>query len=56
MNTGSAVAGAAAGMAANYIGKGINSLGGDSMLSRGLGQGVSTGLGTVGGTMASNLV
>ena len=56
INTGSAVAGATAGMAANYIGKGINSLGGDSMLSRGLGQGVATGLGTVGGTMASNLV
>lgn len=56
INTGSAVAGAAAGMAANYIGKGINSLGGDSMLSRGLGQGVATGLGTVGGTVASNLV
>lgn len=56
INTGSAVAGAAAGMAANYIGKGINSLGGNSMLSRGLGQGVATGLGSLGGTMTSNLV
>lgn len=56
INTGSAVAGATAGMAANYIGKGINSLGGDSMLSRGLGQGVATGLGSIGGLAAQNLV
>lgn len=56
INTGSAVAGATAGMAANYIGKGINSLGGDSMLSRGLGQGVATGLGTVGGGALQNII
>ena len=56
INTGSAVAGATAGMAANYIGKGINSLGGDSMLSRGIGQGVATGLGSIGGLAAQNLV
>jgi len=43
-------------LAANYIGKGINSLGGNSMLSRGIGQGVATGLGTVGGTFAANLI
>jgi hypothetical protein len=55
-NVGASVAGAAAGLAANYIGKGITSLGGDSMLSRGIGQGVATGLGTVGGTALSNLV
>ena len=55
-DVGSSVAGAGAGIAANYIGQGINSLGGDSRLSRGIGQGVATGLGTIGGVAASNLV
>ena len=55
-NAGASIAGTGAGLAANYIGQGINSLGGNSMLSRGIGQGVSTGLGTVGGAAASNLV
>ena len=54
-NVGASLAGAGAGIAANYIGQGINSLGGDSRLSRALGQGVSTGLGTVGGAALSNL-
>ena len=54
-NSGSAMAGAGAGIAANYIGQGINSLGGDTRLSRGIGAGVATGLGTVGGTALSNL-
>lgn len=49
-NVGASVAGAAAGLGANYIGKGINALGGNSMLSRGIGQGVATGLGALGGT------
>ena len=55
-NVGNAVAGAGVGLASNYIGKGINSLGGDTKLSRGIGQGVATGLGTVGGQAASNLI
>ena len=55
-NVGSSLAGAGAGIAANYIGQGINALGGDSMLSRGIGQGVATGLGQVGGETLSNLV
>lgn len=55
-NAGASLAGAGAGLAANYIGQGINALGGDSMLSRGIGQGVATGLGTLGGTLTSNLV
>lgn len=55
-NVGSSLAGAGAGLAANYIGQGINSLGGNSMLSRGIGQGVATGLGTIGGTALSNLI
>ena len=55
-DVGNSVAGAGVGLAANYIGKGINSLGGNSMLSRGIGQGVSTGLGTVGGQLTSNLI
>lgn len=55
-NVGNSLAGAGVGMAANYIGKGINSLGGDTKLSRGIGQGVATGIGTVGGKVASNLI
>lgn len=55
-NTATSLAGTASGLAANFIGKGINSLGGDSMLSRGIGQGVATGLGTIGGKVTSNLI
>lgn len=55
-NVGASVAGAAAGLGANYIGKGINALGGNSMLSRGIGQGVATGLGAVGGQALTNLI
>lgn len=55
-DAGSSLAGTGAGLAANYVGQGINALGGNSMLSRGVGQGVATGLGTVGGLAASNLV
>ena len=54
-NTGESLAGAGVGLASNYIGQGINSLGGNSMLSRGIGQGISTGLGTLGGAAVSNL-
>ena len=54
-NAGASVAGATAGLAANYIGKGITSAMGDSKLARGIGQGVATGLGTVGGTVLGNL-
>jgi len=43
-NVGSSVAGAALGTGANLVGRGINALGGDSKLSRGIGQGVATGL------------
>lgn len=55
-NTATSLAGTASGLAANFIGKGINSLGGDSILSRGIGQGVATGLGTIGGKVTSNLI
>ena len=54
-NVGASVGGAGAGILSNYIGQGINSLGGDTMLSRGIGAGVATGLGTVGGQALSNL-
>jgi hypothetical protein len=54
-NVGSSLAGAGAGLAANYLGKGITSLMGDSRLGRATGQGISTGLGTVGGAALSNL-
>ena len=53
-NAAQSLAGAGVGLASNYIGKGINALGGNSMLSRGIGQGVSTGLGTLGGSLVSN--
>ena len=55
-NVGSSVAGAGAGLAANYIGKGITSVLGDSKLARGIGQGVATGLGAVGGQALGNLI
>ena len=54
-NVGTSLAGAGSGILANYIGQGINALGGNSKLSRGIGAGVSTGLGTVGGTVLGNL-
>ena len=55
-DVGQSVAGAGVGIAANLIGKGINSIGGDSRLSRGIGQGVATGLGIVGSQAVSNLL
>jgi hypothetical protein len=54
-DVGSSLAGAGAGIAGNLIGKGITSLGGNSMLSRGLGQGISTAIGGFGGQVLSNL-
>ena len=55
-DVGQSLAGTGVGLAAQGIGKGITSLGGDSMLSRGIGQGVATGLGTIGGQVAGNLL
>ena len=55
-NVGASVAGTTAGVAGNLIGKGINSLGGNSMLSRGIGQGVATGIGMIGGSALSNII
>jgi hypothetical protein len=49
------LAGAGAGITANYLGQGITSALGDSRLARGIGAGVATGLGTVGGTVLGNL-
>ena len=54
-NTAGSLAGAGAGIAANYLGQGITSALGDSRLARGIGAGVATGLGTVGGTVLGNL-
>jgi hypothetical protein len=48
-NAAGSLAGAGAGIAANYLGQGITSALGDSRLARGIGAGVATGLGTVGG-------
>ena len=56
MNVGAGLAGAGAGIAANYLGQGITSAMGDSRLGRAVGQGLSTGLGTIGGTAASAAV
>ena len=55
-NMGGSLAGAGAGIAANYLGQGITSALGDSRLARGIGAGVATGLGTVGGQVLGNLV
>ena len=43
-NVGQSIQGAALGLGANLVGQGINSIGGDSRLSRGIGQGVATGI------------
>ena len=43
-NVGQSVGGAALGLGANLVGQGINSIGGDTRLSRGIGQGIATGL------------
>ena len=54
-NVGSSLAGVTAGLVGQGLGAGINALGGDSVLSRGLGAGIATGVGTVGGQVLSNL-
>lgn len=55
-NVGSAISGTAVGLAGNLVGQGIESIGGHSKLSKGLGAGVATGIGTVGGNALSKLV
>lgn len=55
-NVGESLGGATVGYAGNLIGQGITSLGGNSMLSRGVGQGIATGIGTIGGQAVSNLL
>jgi len=55
-NVGFSLAGVTAGLVGQGLGAGINALGGDSVLSRGLGAGIATGVGTVGGQVLSNLV
>ena len=54
-NMGASLAGAGAGIAANYIGQGITSALGNNYAGRAIGAGVATGLGTVGGTAAGAL-
>lgn len=49
VNTAASLAGAGAGIAANYMGQGITSLMGDSRLGKAVGQGFATGAGTIGG-------
>ena len=55
-NVGSSLAGAGAGIAANYIGQGITSAMGNSKAGKAIGAGVASGLGTIGGQAMSNLV
>lgn len=55
-NLGGSLAGAGVGLAANYLGQGISSLGGDTPLSKALGAGISHGIGAIGGTAASAAV
>ena len=53
INAAASLAGAGAGLAANYMGQGITSLMGDSRLGKAVGQGFATGAGTIGGTAVS---
>lgn len=53
-NLSSSLAGAGVGIAANYLGQGLNSALGDSRLSRGLTSGLSTAAGTIGGAAVAN--
>lgn len=55
-NVGQSLAGAGVGLASNYLGQGISSLGGNSKLSKALGAGASTFAGTVGGKVVGNLL
>lgn len=48
-NVGASLGGVASGIIGNYIGNGINSLGGNSMLSRGLGATTASAIGQIGG-------
>ena len=48
-NVGQSIQGSALGLGANLVGQGINSIGGDTRLSRGIGQGVATGLANTSG-------
>ena len=52
-NAGASLAGAGAGLAANYAGQGITKLMGDSRLGRAVGAGFATTAGTIGGNAAS---
>ena len=54
-NMGASLAGAGAGLAANYMGQGITNLMGDTRLGRAVGAGFATGAGAIGGTAASAL-
>lgn len=55
-NTLSSIAGGVAGLAGYGIGQGINVLGGDSRLSRGIGAGVGKGISMIGGSALSNVL
>lgn len=55
-DAGASLAGTGAGLVSNYIGSGITSLGGNTLTSRGVGAGIASGLGNVGGAVLGNLV
>ena len=55
-NTLSSIAGGIAGLAGYGIGQGINALGGDSQVSRGIGAGVGKGISMIGGSALSNVL
>lgn len=55
-NVTSSLAGAGAGIAANYLGQGITSALGDSKIAKGIGSGVATAAGTLGGQALSNAI
>ena len=53
-NVGTSLAGAGVGIGANYLGRGIAEAGGDTRLSRAIGAGVASGVGTIAGTAVNN--
>lgn len=55
-NVASSLAGAGAGIAANYLGQGVTSALGDSRIARGIGSGIATAAGTLGGQALSNAI
>lgn len=55
-NIGSSLAGAGIGVGASYLGKGVTNILGNTRAARGVGAGLSSGVGTFGGLVAGNAI